>query len=76
MSFCFRKINIFPLFIFRIHVRRTDKIGTEAQFHPIEEYMEHVEEYYKQLSMNQIIDEKRVYLATDDPNLLAECRKK
>lgn len=38
--------------------------------------MEHVEEYYKQLSMNTVINEKRVYLATDDPNLLAECRKK
>ncbi|XP_054717100.1 alpha-(1,6)-fucosyltransferase-like [Uloborus diversus] len=59
-----------------VHVRRTDKIGTEAQFHPIEEYMEHVEEYYQQLSLNNPIKEKRVYLATDDPNLLSECKKK
>jgi glycoprotein 6-alpha-L-fucosyltransferase len=25
-----------------IHVRRTDKVGTEAAFHPVEEYMKHV----------------------------------
>ncbi|GFU32721.1 alpha-(1,6)-fucosyltransferase [Nephila pilipes] len=59
-----------------IHVRRTDKIGTEAQFHPIEEYMEHVEEYFQLLGLEHPIKEKRVYLATDDPNLLAESRKK
>lgn len=38
--------------------------------------MEHVEEYFKLLSMDIPIKEKRVYLATDDPNLLAESRKK
>ena len=25
-----------------IHVRRTDKVGTEAAFHPVEEYMKYV----------------------------------
>ncbi|GFT42609.1 alpha-(1,6)-fucosyltransferase [Trichonephila clavipes] len=59
-----------------IHVRRTDKIGTEAQFHPIEEYMEHVEEYFQLLGIDHPVKEKRVYLATDDPNLLAESKKK
>ncbi|KFM57890.1 Alpha-(1,6)-fucosyltransferase, partial [Stegodyphus mimosarum] len=59
-----------------VHVRRTDKIGTEAQFHSIEEYMEHVEEYYEQLKFDGSVKEKRVYLATDDPNLLTECKKK
>ncbi|GIY50593.1 alpha-(1,6)-fucosyltransferase [Caerostris extrusa] len=60
----------------KIHVRRTDKIGTEAQFHPIEEYMEHVEEYFQLLGLEHPVKEKRVYLATDDPNLLAESKKK
>ncbi|XP_015906014.1 alpha-(1,6)-fucosyltransferase [Parasteatoda tepidariorum] len=59
-----------------IHVRRTDKIGTEAQFHSIEEYMEHVEDYFRLLELKSSVDKRRVYLATDDPTLLAESRKK
>ncbi|XP_022246001.1 alpha-(1,6)-fucosyltransferase-like isoform X2 [Limulus polyphemus] len=59
-----------------VHVRRTDKVGTEAAFHEIEEYMEFVEEYYKQLELIQPVYEKRVYLATDDPKLLAESHQK
>ena len=59
-----------------VHVRRTDKVGTEAAFHSIDEYMVHVEQYYKLLSRRKKIDQKRVYLATDDPNLLAEAKKK
>lgn len=59
-----------------VHVRRTDKIGTEASFHGIEEYMYHVEDYYKYAEKKQKIKEKRVYLATDDPELLSEAKKK
>ena len=29
-----------------VHVRRTDKVGTEASFHPLSEYMRYVEEYF------------------------------
>lgn len=57
-------------------MRRTDKVGTEAAFHSIDEYMMYVEEYYSLLSARQTIDRKRIYLATDDPNLLEETRKK
>uniref|UniRef100_A0A098LYK6 Alpha-(1,6)-fucosyltransferase n=2 Tax=Colubroidea TaxID=34989 RepID=A0A098LYK6_9SAUR len=59
-----------------IHVRRTDKVGTEAAFHPIEEYMAHVEERFQLLSRRKHIDKKRVYLATDDPSLLQEAKSK
>lgn len=59
-----------------IHVRRTDKIGTEASFHGIEEYMEYAEEYYRQLELEKPVDVRRIYLATDDPNLLSESKKK
>ncbi|XP_013793921.1 alpha-(1,6)-fucosyltransferase-like isoform X2 [Limulus polyphemus] len=59
-----------------VHVRRTDKVGTEAAFHGIEEYMEFVEDYYKQLELKQSVEERRVYLATDDPKLLEESRQK
>ena len=60
----------------RVHVRRTDKVGTEASFHGIEEYMEYVTSYYDFMQHRQRIDMRRVYLATDDPGLLAEARQK
>ncbi|KAM3918065.1 alpha-(1,6)-fucosyltransferase isoform 1-T2 [Leptodactylus fuscus] len=59
-----------------VHVRRTDKVGTEAAFHPIEEYMVHVEEHFQLLARRIQIDKKRVYLATDDPGLLQEAKSK
>jgi glycoprotein 6-alpha-L-fucosyltransferase len=59
-----------------VHVRRTDKVGTEAAFHGIEEYMTHVKEYYDLLERRQKVDKRRIYLATDDPNLLTEARNK
>ena len=36
------KVHGFSKPIVGIHVRRTDKVGTEAAFHPIEEYMKYV----------------------------------
>ncbi|XP_077866005.1 alpha-(1,6)-fucosyltransferase-like [Saccoglossus kowalevskii] len=59
-----------------VHVRRTDKVGTEAAFHNIDEYMVHVEEYYKRLSRIRDVPIKRVYLATDEPKLLSEAKQK
>ncbi|GAB1606344.1 alpha-(1,6)-fucosyltransferase-like [Argonauta hians] len=61
-----------------VHVRRTDKVGTEAAYHSLEEYMTHVEDYYKQLEMTngQPVLTRRVYLASDDPNVLADAVQK
>jgi len=61
-----------------MHVRRTDKVGTEAAFHGVDEYMKYVEEYFQQLEINlgSKVTTKRVYVASDDPKVLAECRKK
>ncbi|XP_014253946.1 alpha-(1,6)-fucosyltransferase [Cimex lectularius] len=59
-----------------VHIRRTDKVGTEAAFHHVEEYMSHVEEYFKILSLSQPVPIKRVYLASDDVNVFAEIKKK
>ena len=61
-----------------VQVRRTDKIGTEAAFHSIEEYMTQVEEWYKQraVTTGHQVDQKRVFLATDDPQLLVEAKTK
>ncbi|XP_073672812.1 alpha-(1,6)-fucosyltransferase-like [Garra rufa] len=62
--------------IIGVHVRRTDKVGTEAAFHPIEEYMVHVEEQFQYMAQRGHVDKKRVYLATDDPSLLQEAKTK
>ncbi|CAH2041646.1 unnamed protein product, partial [Iphiclides podalirius] len=59
-----------------VHIRRTDKVGTEAAFHHIHEYMTHVKDYYDQLELTRTLDARRVYLATDDANVLADARTK
>ncbi|XP_071488665.1 alpha-(1,6)-fucosyltransferase-like [Diadema antillarum] len=60
-----------------VHVRRTDKLLKEASFHPIEQYMDHVEEFFLRLEMTAAeTPVRRVYLATDDRGLLAEARAK
>lgn len=51
-------------------------MGTEAAFHALDEYMAVVEEYYKQLSIEKPVDVKRVYLASDDPKVFLEIKKK
>ena len=68
----------FNYFLCSVQVRRTDKIGTEAAFHSIEEYMLQVEEWYQQraITTDHQVDQKRVYLATDDRQLLAEAKRK
>lgn len=59
-----------------VHIRRTDKVGTEAAFHHIHEYMSHVEDYFEQLELTTTVDERRVYLATDDASVLDDARRK
>lgn len=59
-----------------VHIRRTDKVGTEAAFHSLDEYMQAVDEYYDQLEMVQSIEKRRIFLASDDPKVIDEARKK
>ena len=60
-----------------VHVRRSDKVTSgEAEFFTIDEYMVHVEEYYKVLSYRQTVDVKRVYLATDAKGLLEKAQRR
>ncbi|RXG59715.1 Alpha-(1,6)-fucosyltransferase [Armadillidium vulgare] len=59
-----------------IHIRRTDKVGTEAAFHSVEEYMERAEEYYKLVSLSDPNIVRRVYIASDDPKVITEARNK
>ncbi len=53
-------------------------MGTEAAFHPVDEYMQHVGEYFQGLEVLQgsPVLEKRVYVASDDPKVLKELRSK
>lgn len=60
----------------RVHIRRTDKIGSEAAFHSLSEYMRHVDDYYNQREMIEKVDKRRVYLASDDPNVITEAKEK
>ncbi len=56
-------------------MRRTDKIGTEASFHSLDEYMRGVKEFYDmyQMAKNEPV-KRRVYLATDDPSVIEEAK--
>ncbi|CAN7983018.1 unnamed protein product, partial [Ixodes hexagonus] len=54
-----------------LHIRRTDK-EAEASFHEVEEYMEHVEDFFA--SMGPV--PRRVLVATDEPRVFAELRYK
>lgn len=60
-----RKVS-FQRPIVGVHIRRTDKIGTEAAFHTVEEYMKYVDEYYDQLEMVQHVRKRRIFLASDE----------
>lgn len=57
-----------------LHVRRSDKVGDEAEFHSIAKYMEWVAEYYDKLSKVRTIDKRRVFIATDDVEVVTEAR--
>lgn len=59
-----------------IHVRRTDKVGTEAAFHKLDEYMKHVDAFYTQLDLKEPVKTRRVYVASDDSNVLTEAQKR
>lgn len=59
-----------------VHVRRTDKVGTEAAFHSLDEYMTHVEDYYLTMEINGTNIDRRIFLASDDARVIEEARKK
>ncbi|XP_066584476.1 alpha-(1,6)-fucosyltransferase isoform X2 [Prorops nasuta] len=57
-----------------VHVRRTDKINTEAAFHHIDEYMAKVDQYFEELETPP--DVKRVFIASDDPKVITSARNR
>lgn len=50
-----------------LHIRRTDKIGTEASFHSVDEYMYFVEDYFKRMESKTA--SRRIFVASDDPKV-------
>ncbi|VDL86453.1 unnamed protein product [Schistocephalus solidus] len=68
-----------------IHVRRTDKIFVEATFHPLGEYMLHVERFFEVKEIEYCLEtgtssppfwsqRRRVFLASDDASVFDEAR--
>lgn len=55
-----------------IHVRRTDKVGTEAAYHHLDEYMGKVEQYFDELETQP--DVRKVFIASDDPQVIKTAR--
>ncbi|KAI6230825.1 hypothetical protein M3Y99_01027500 [Aphelenchoides fujianensis] len=62
-----------------LQIRRTDKIGTEAAFHSVDEYMRWAEVWF-QIQEHRVSParhlRRRVFIATDDPNAVKEAREK
>ncbi|ROT63709.1 hypothetical protein C7M84_018389 [Penaeus vannamei] len=60
-----------------IQVRRTDKLRLESRFIGIEEYMEIVHDFFNDLEVRGTnVTTRRIYLATDDLNVIQEAKKK
>jgi len=75
-------INDFYKTNLRVHVRRTDKVESEAAFRSIEEYMKHVIAWYDKLDLRLSKEKttkkavRRVYLASDDSSVLRDAETK
>ena len=59
----------------RIHIRRTDKVGTEAKSYPVSQYMENAEKWFVEYEKKHgVLKQRTIYLATDEPDVLKEAR--
>lgn len=61
---------------YRVHVRRTDKVIKEALVHSVDDYMRHVDEWFDIYEKQHSGVQRKVYLASDDPGVLPEAKKK
>ncbi len=57
-----------------VHIRRTDKY-LETDFQPVELYMEAVNGFYDQLELTEKVEQRRIYLLTDEPKVIEEIRR-
>ena len=65
-----------PVAYHSVHIRRKDKVKLEAAKYEVEEYMYHVEAYYKRVQHWTNPLTRRVFLATDDTTVIDEIKKK
>ncbi|KAI6190592.1 hypothetical protein M3Y97_00135300 [Aphelenchoides bicaudatus] len=62
-----------------LQIRRTDKIGTEASFHSVEEYFRWAEVWFRVQELRHSPAKtlkRRVFIATDDPGAVKEAKEK
>uniref|UniRef100_A0A8R1I0X9 Alpha-(1,6)-fucosyltransferase n=1 Tax=Caenorhabditis japonica TaxID=281687 RepID=A0A8R1I0X9_CAEJA len=58
-----------------LQIRRTDKVGTEAAFHALKEYMEWTEIWFKVEERRQGTPlSRRIFIASDDPTVVPEAK--
>jgi glycoprotein 6-alpha-L-fucosyltransferase len=58
-----------------IHLRRGDKIA-EVPYQPLKAYMHYANEYFDVLELTQTVNQRRIYMATDDPEVVREAKEK
>lgn len=49
---------------------------SEAAYVSLEVYMEEVEDFYQELELHQPVAQRKIFLATDDPGIIPEMKKK
>ncbi|XP_042882772.1 alpha-(1,6)-fucosyltransferase-like [Penaeus japonicus] len=59
-----------------VQIRRSDKLLKEAIYLDLSKYMEAVEDFYAELEMRQPVAQRRIFLATDDPNTIPELKRR
>ncbi|KAK4887850.1 hypothetical protein RN001_004121, partial [Aquatica leii] len=69
------KLNIKHPYV-GVHVRRTDKLISEAKYIPIEKYMDVVDDYYNSIEIKINLTKRTVYIATDDYDVIKEATAK
>ncbi|CAK8682849.1 unnamed protein product [Clavelina lepadiformis] len=71
-----RKLNLTRPYV-SFHVRRTDKLHSEARYFNIEEYMQHVVNWYERDEEHARSYTRKVYVASDDlANVIPDARSK
>uniref|UniRef100_A0A914XIW6 Alpha-(1,6)-fucosyltransferase n=1 Tax=Plectus sambesii TaxID=2011161 RepID=A0A914XIW6_9BILA len=77
LSIAENKVNFAKGPIVGLQVRRTDKIGSEAAFHDVEEYMVWADHWFAVQSLKQGKQlRKRVFVATDEPAVITEIKER
>lgn len=71
----FKKKSGYKHPIVAMHIRRTDK-KREASYHDVAEYMQHAEDFYSRLELTGAAVRRRVFVATDEPNVIKEIKTK